>query len=167
MARRGTATWRHPDNPVMGALADLKMGVRKAQRDAARPGRRGPAGPRGERGEQGTGGPQGPPGIDGPPGPAPLATIATTGDDGRATWEFPIVVDQPPVVAATPVDPNPGDKTTVTAAIEHVDAESVTVRVWQTRPLLGLGVLPSVPAGPGVAVHLLAVDTASESPGSP
>ncbi|MEV5677080.1 hypothetical protein [Streptomyces sp. NPDC052179] len=30
------------------------------------------------------------------------------------------------------------------------------VRIWRSRPLLGLGLLPSVPAGPDIAVHMTA-----------
>ncbi|MFB6872302.1 hypothetical protein [Streptomyces sp. NPDC056323] len=43
----------------------------------------------------------------------------------------------------------------MTVTAEEVTREAVTVRVWRTRPVLGLGLLPAVPA-PGVTVHLAA-----------
>lgn len=81
--------------------------------------------------------------------------MVTTDHNGYATWTLPGFT-APPIVAATPVNPNPGGSTTVTVTIEQVTAAHVTVRVWQTRPLLGLGLLPMIPTGAGVQVHLTA-----------
>jgi hypothetical protein len=149
MPLRGTASGRTPDNPVAGMIGDLNRRVRSMQNDHA--GRRGPAGPAGPPGPAGEPGPPGPPGQG-----VVVAVVAVTGPDGRAHASFPEAFDHPPVVAATPVDPDPAAETTVTAAIEQVTTSGVVVRVWRTRTLLGLGLLPSVPAGPGVHVHIIA-----------
>lgn len=152
MAVRGSAVRRGvPGEPMAGLLRDLGRQVR------VKAGQRGPAGPPGPRGERGAPGPAGPPGPVGPVGPAPSAAVVVTGADGRATWTFPVPFAAAPVVSVTPVDLSPGDETTVSAAVEEVTAGWVTVRVWRTRSILGLGLLPSVPAGAGVPVHLLAV----------
>lgn len=149
MALRGTAARRSPDNPVAGMLGDINRRVRSMENDHA--GRRGPAG---------LPGPPGPPGEPGPPGPparvAVLVAVVTTGGDGRARYDFPHPFEQPPVITATPVDPDPAGETTVTAALEEASTGHAVVRVWRTRTLLGLGLLPSVPAGAGVQVHLIA-----------
>ncbi|WP_405759423.1 hypothetical protein OG234_13115 [Streptomyces sp. NBC_01420] len=84
--------------------------------------------------------------------------VLTTGEDGRARWEFPAPYGGVPAVAVVPVDPDPGDdERTVTAALEEVTAWCVTVRVWRTRARRGTGVVE--PAGPGVTVHVTALDT--------
>jgi hypothetical protein len=86
-----------------------------------------------------------------------VAAVLTTGEDGRATWAFPAAYGGRPAVTVTVLDPEPGnDERTVWAALEEVTAWSVVVRVWRTRPRRGTGV--AEPAGPGVSVHLTAVD---------
>jgi hypothetical protein len=87
----------------------------------------------------------------------PDITIATTAADGRAAWVFAQAHQVPPVITALPVDPAPADDTTVIVTLEEATAERVTVRVWRTRALLGLGLLPTIPAGAGIQVHLTAV----------
>ncbi|MFC7791434.1 hypothetical protein [Streptomyces cinereoruber] len=84
-----------------------------------------------------------------------------TREDGRAVWTFPAPLAAPPAVAALPVTPAPGGDVTYTVVLEEATVERVTVRVWRTRALLGLGLLPSVPAGPGIGVHLLATELPS------
>ncbi|MFI1703069.1 hypothetical protein [Streptomyces griseoruber] len=101
----------------------------------------------------------GPPGEQGPPGPrgaAPAAAVVTTGADGRATWTYSKLFTAVPVISALPVDPNPADDRTVTVTLEQVTTSSATVRVWRTQPLLGLGLLPLLPAGAGRQVHVTA-----------
>lgn len=149
MALRGSAARRSPDNPVAGMIGDLNRRVRSMENDRA--GRRGPAGPAGPPGPAGEPGPPGPPGRG-----IVLAAVVVTGPDGRAHASFPEELAHAPVVTVTPVDPDPAGETTVTAAIEQVTTGGVVVRVWRTRTLLGLGLLPSVPAGPGVQVHITA-----------
>ncbi|MFC4060263.1 hypothetical protein ACFOWE_18315 [Planomonospora corallina] len=146
MASRGSAARRLPGNPVGGMLRELNRRARQSAK----------AGPRGHEG------PEGPPGPPGPPGAAgrPLAAaVAVTGGDGRAEWVFTDPLAAPPVIAALPVDPDPGDERTVTVTLEQTTTERVVVRVWRTRPLLGLGLLPAEPAGAGVRVHLTATPT--------
>lgn len=156
MAIRAGAARRGP-NPLAGVLRNLEHRTRTVQRSSSTQGRRlrsdiaeveaspGPAGPRGKPGL---------PGRPGPPGPGTVATVVTSDSEGRATWVFPEALKAVPVVVATPVDPNPADNTTVVATLEKVNDTDVTVRVWRTRPLLGLGLLPMVPAGAGVEVHV-------------
>ncbi|KQW06939.1 hypothetical protein ASD08_04945 [Streptomyces sp. Root369] len=60
------------------------------------------------------------------------------------------------MISALPVDPHPCDDRTVTVTLEQVTGECATVRVWRTQPLLGLGLLPLLPAGAGVQVHVSA-----------
>ncbi|MEU1180662.1 hypothetical protein ABZ464_23985 [Streptomyces sp. NPDC005820] len=72
------------------------------------------------------------------------------------TWTYAKPFAAAPVISALPVDPNPGDDRTVTVTLEQVTASSATVRVWRTQPLLGLGLLPLLPAGAGVQVHVTA-----------
>lgn len=186
MAARGSAARRTLDSPMGGALRDLnrksrtlsrKPGRRGAQGEQGMPGPEGeqgvpgvpgPAGERGEpgpQGEQGVPGLPGPPGergeqgVPGPPGPrgaAPAAAVISTGADGRATWTYAEPFAAAPVISALPVDPNPGDDRTVTMTLEQVTTSSATVRVWRTQPLLGLGLLPLLPAGAGVQVHVTA-----------
>ncbi|MFF6801155.1 hypothetical protein [Streptomyces sp. NPDC012616] len=141
MAVRGSAARRVPGNAMGGVLRDLKRSARTQSRT---PGRQGEQGPPGERGEAG------------PPGPAPLADVVVTGSDGRATWTFPAPFVAPPVLSALAVDPKPADDRTVTVTLEQVSPQGATVRVWRTQPLLGLGLLPLLPAGPGVQVHVTA-----------
>ncbi|MTE20267.1 hypothetical protein F0L17_14345 [Streptomyces sp. TRM43335] len=76
---------------------------------------------------------------------------------GRVVWTFPSAHAVPPVVSALPVDPAPGDATTVVAVLESVTATQATIRVWQTQPPAALGDQPAVPAGAGLAVHVVAV----------
>ncbi|MDQ0962067.1 hypothetical protein QFZ66_005945 [Streptomyces sp. B4I13] len=171
MAVRGSAARRVPGNAMGGVLRDLKRSARTQSRTPGRQGEQGPPGgagergeqgPPGERGEAGPPGEQGPPGAagergeQGPPGPAPLADVVVTGSDGRATWTFPAPFAAPPVLSALAVDPNPADDRTVTVTLEQVSPQGATVRVWRTQPLLGLGLLPLLPAGTGVQVHVTA-----------
>jgi hypothetical protein len=81
------------------------------------------------------------------------------------SWVFDPPLGGPPVVAATPVDAAPGDNATVTAALEEATAVRVVVRVWRTQPILGLGLLPLVPAGAGIQVHLAAFPAAPQPQG--
>ncbi|MET7809731.1 hypothetical protein ABZT26_02590 [Streptomyces sp. NPDC005395] len=137
-----------------------KSAQASARSRAALPGPPGEPGPQGERGLQGEPGPMGPAGVDGPPGPAgpaPAAVVAATGHDGRVVWTFPQPFTAPPVLSALPVDHKPDDTTSLSATLVEVTTERAVVQVWRTRPLLGLGLLPTIPAGEGVAVHLLAV----------
>ncbi|MET7694892.1 hypothetical protein ABZT06_44470 [Streptomyces sp. NPDC005483] len=60
------------------------------------------------------------------------------------------------MISALAVDPSPSDDRTVTVTLESVTAQEATVRVWQTQPLLGLGLLPLAPAAAGVHVHMTA-----------
>lgn len=84
--------------------------------------------------------------------------MAVTGSDGRATWAYPQAFAAPPVITALPVDPDPSDDSTLTVALETVTSSHTVVRVWRTQPLLGLGLLPLLPAGSGIQVHLTATD---------
>lgn len=137
-------------------LAARLVEVAEVARLPGPPGRPGDPGPPGEQGPPGERGEQGPPGL------SPLAAVLTTGSDGRVTWTLPSPLPAPPVVTATPVDPDIGDSNTVTATLEQVTATHVVVRVWRTQALLGLGVLPMVPAGAGVQVHVMAAPLHSE-----
>ncbi|MFJ2882489.1 MULTISPECIES: hypothetical protein [unclassified Streptomyces] len=143
MALRGSAARRSPDNPLGGVLRDLDRRTRSIEHQPKTNPEPGPAGPPGE------------PGPAGPAGPALAAAAAVlTDEDGRATWTFPVALPVPPVISAVAVAPERDDgPLTVTA--EDVTGATVTVRVWRTRPVLGLGILPAVPA-PGVTVHLTA-----------
>ncbi|MFD4855163.1 hypothetical protein [Streptomyces atratus] len=103
-------------------------------------------------------GPPGPPGErgpEGPPGPAPAATVVVTDHDGRATWTLEPPLPEPPVISALPVALVRGEDGPLTVTAEEVTGIAVTVRAWRTRPVLGLGLLPAVPAA-GVDVHLTA-----------
>lgn len=173
MAIRGSAARRNLD-PMGGVLRDLNRQSRTLSRKPGRRGRQGDQGEQGLQGEQGGPGEQGVPGVPGPPGEqgvpgppgprgaAPAAAVLTTAADGRATWTYAVPFAAAPVISALPVDPNPGDDRTVTVTLEQVTASSATVRVWRTQPLLGLGLLPLLPAGAGVQVHV----TASGEPAS-
>jgi hypothetical protein len=152
MALRGSAVRRSPHGALAGMLRDLDRRTRRSRR-----GRAGPQGPAGPQGEAGPRGPRGGLGM----APATVggvrlvgAAVVLTGEDGRAVFAFDPPLDGVPVVVATPIDPSPSATSAVSVALEEVTAGRVTVRVWRTRPILGLGVLPSLPAGPGVAVHL-------------
>ncbi|MFD9422317.1 MULTISPECIES: hypothetical protein [unclassified Streptomyces] len=81
--------------------------------------------------------------------------MIVTGDDGRAVWVYGRELVAPPVLGAVPVDCG-RDGTTVTVAVEEATTKRAVVRIWRSRPLLGLGLLPSVPAGPDIAVHMTA-----------
>ncbi|MGA5599650.1 hypothetical protein ACPCUF_01190 [Streptomyces griseoincarnatus] len=83
--------------------------------------------------------------------------IVSTGTDGRATWTYARPFTAPPVLSALAVDPSPGDDRAVMAVLEEATATRAVVRVWRTQQLLGLGLLPVIPAGAGVHVHLTAV----------
>lgn len=152
MALRGSAPRRSPDNPLAGVLRDLDRRTRSIEHQ---PKSSPEPGPRGETG------PQGPQGDPGPPGPSPGATVAVTDRDGRATWTFDTPLPEPPVISAVAADPRHGERGPRTVTVEEVTETSVAVRVWRTRPVLGLGLLPAVPTA-GIAVHLLAT-----VPGSP
>ncbi|MFJ8143267.1 hypothetical protein [Streptomyces sp. NPDC096013] len=161
MAVRGSAARRTLD-PMGGVLRDLDRQSRTLSR---KPGRRGQQGERGEQGPQGEPGPPGAPGErgeQGPPGAPPVGAVLTTEEDGRALWTYGVPFAAPPVISALPVDPHPQDDHTVIVTLEEVTSSSATVRVWRTQPLLGLGLLPAIPAGAGVQVHL----TASGQPAS-
>ncbi|MFE3122271.1 hypothetical protein ACFXHD_02495 [Streptomyces hydrogenans] len=54
--------------------------------------------------------------------------------------------------------PSAAGEVTYSVVLEEVAEARVTVRVWRTRQLLGLGLLPSVPAGEGLLVHLTAIE---------
>lgn len=111
------------------------------------PGVPGAPGERGARGEAG------------PPGRSVLAAVVVTDADGRAQWAFAAPLAAAPVVGALPVEPESGGGALapLTVVLESVTAQRVGVRVWRTRPILGLGLLPAVPAGAGVSVHVTAV----------
>lgn len=147
-------------------------GATGATGPAGAPGVAGPTGPAGATGPTGLTGPAGPIGAtgpagptglvgpSGPPGPAGstvLATIQTTDSNGRVNWTYSSAFTGSPVIAATPVDPNTSDNVSYNIDIESVSATAVTVRAWKTQSILGLGVLPTTPAGSGVFVHLMAV----------
>ncbi|MGO4418081.1 hypothetical protein AB4Z54_04775 [Streptomyces sp. MCAF7] len=151
MALRGGPARRMPGNPLGGMLRDLDRRTRTTtRRTGRRPAEDGPTAPgTGPRGERGPTGPPGPPGAS-----TTAATVTTTGEDGRARWDYPEPYATPPILAALPVDPDPDDDRTVTAALETVTKAYAVVRVWQTRPRRGQGV--AAPVGPGVAVHLTA-----------
>ncbi|MGW5925224.1 hypothetical protein ACWF2L_03120 [Streptomyces anulatus] len=145
MAARGTAAHRNPGNPLGGILRDLN---RKTRTTSSAQGSRRP-GPQGEQGDRG------PAGKPGAPGTRVLAAVVVTGEDGRAAWAFGEELPAPPVLGATAVDTGL-DGTTVTVAVEEVTTTRAVVRVWRSRPLLGLNLLPSVPAGADVEVHMTA-----------
>ncbi|WP_242435942.1 hypothetical protein [Streptomyces sp. Root369] len=158
MAIRGSAARRNLD-PMGGVLRDLNRQSRTLSRKPGRRGRQGEQGLQGEQGVPGVAGPPGEQGVPGPPGPrgaAPAAAVLTTAADGRATWTYAEPFAAPPVISALPVDPHPCDDRTVTVTLEQVTGECATVRVWRTQPLLGLGLLPLLPAGAGVQVHVSA-----------
>lgn len=142
MALRGSAARRSPGNPLAGVLRDLDRRTRAMEHRPKPAPVPGPQGPPGE------------PGPEGLPAPFPAAAVVVTDEDGRATWTLSPALPSPPVIGAVAVAQGQGDgPLTVTA--EEVTREAVTVRVWRTRPVLGLGLLPAVPA-PGVTVHLTA-----------
>ncbi|MFE3378691.1 hypothetical protein [Streptomyces anulatus] len=150
MAARGTAAHRNPGNPLGGILRDLNRKARTSTTGSVQGGRRpGPPGERGERGERG------PAGKPGQPGTVVLAAVVTTAEDGRASWTYGPELAASPVLGALAVDSGQGG-TTVTVTAEEVTATHAVVRVWRSRPLLGLGLLPSVPVGAGVEVHMTA-----------
>lgn len=175
MASRGSAAHRNPSNPLGGILRDLNRrtrtaSVQQAQRrpgpagESGAPGERGPAGERGvpglpgvpgSPGERGERGEQGQPGPPGAPGTVVLAGRTETLDDGRATWEYG-PLPAPPVIGAVAVADG-HDHGPLTVVLEEVTTTRTTVRVWRARPILGLGLLPAVPAGSGVMVHMTAV----------
>lgn len=151
MALRGSSVRRSTASPLTSVLRDLDRRTRPQ-------GRRGPTGPEGAAGADGV---PGPPGAPGPAGPGPVAGIVLTGADGRAAWTYPAApFSTAPVLAALVHDAAPDGSTTLTVVLESVTPEQAVVRVWRTRPLLGLGLLPAVPAGAGVAVHLHAAELA-------
>lgn len=145
-----------------GVLRDLSRSSRTLSR---KPGRKGAPGERGVPGPPGEQGLPGPPGEPGPPGAAACVAVITTAADGRATWTYAEAFAALPVLTALAVDPAPSDGHTVLAVLELVTAEQAVVRVWRTQQLLGLGILPMVPAGVGVQVHMTASgELASEGP---
>ncbi|MFG2404288.1 hypothetical protein ACGFR8_08090 [Streptomyces brevispora] len=100
------------------------------------------------------------PGSAGAPGLL-AAVLVRTGADGRATWTYTAPFAAAPVLGALVHDSAPDGATTLTVVLETVTATQATVRVWRTRALLGLGLLPAVPAGAGIAVHLTATPLTS------
>ncbi|MFE5094583.1 hypothetical protein ACFRCI_30585 [Streptomyces sp. NPDC056638] len=155
MALHGSAPRRSPDNPLAGVLRDLDRRTRSIEHQ---PKSSPEPGPRGETG------PPGPQGDPGPPGPSPAATVAVTDRDGRATWTFDVPLATSPVVSAVAADPGHGERGPLTVTVEEATETSVVVRVWRTRPVLGLGLLPAVPAA-GVDVHLMATARAGAPAG--
>lgn len=104
-----------------------------------------------------------------PTAPAPelpwLVHVGPTDDAGRVTWALPEDrFEVAPVVAASPVDPEPASAVSYSAVIEQATTDVVVVRVWQTRTLFGLGLLPTIPARAGIVVHLYATDGAVTPP---
>lgn len=153
MALRGSAARRSPTNPLAGVLKDLDRRTRSIEhrpKSAAAPG------------PQGEPGPSGPPGDPGPPGPATAATVVVSDRDGRATWTLEPPMPGLPVVGALAVDPERGEDGPLTVTAEEVTGSAVVVRVWRTRPVLGLGLLPAVPAA-GISVHLTVTPAAVDS----
>lgn len=144
MALRGGPTRRLPGNPLGGMLRDLDRRTRTTRRKPRPLGEPQPAEMLEDLQE-----PQGPPSAL-----THAVTIAVTGEDGRARWDFPAPFPTALVLTALPVDPEPGDDRTVTAALETVTEAYAVVRVWRTRPKRGQGVAD--PAGAGVLVHLTA-----------
>jgi hypothetical protein len=142
-----------------GVMRQMSRTARTASRTPGPRGEQGEPGPRGERGLAGLPGERGEQGPPGPPGAPPAAAVISTGADGRATWTYPQPFTAPPVIGALAVDPTPGDDRTVTVTLEQVTATQAVVRVWRTQALLGLGLLPMVPAGEGVQVHVTASGT--------
>ncbi|MFJ1695648.1 hypothetical protein ACIOHC_10935 [Streptomyces sp. NPDC088252] len=143
MALRGSAARRSPDSPLAGVLRDLDRRTRSMEHQPNTAPVPGPPGPPGERGPEG------------PPGPAPAATVVVTDHDGRATWALEPPLAEPPVISAIAVAPVGGEDGPLTVTAEEITGTAVTVRVWRTRPVLGLGLPPAVPAA-GVDVHLTA-----------
>lgn len=95
-----------------------------------------------------------PPAVPAPPW---LVHVGVTDDAGRVTWQLPEgQFVTAPVVAATPVTPDLGSTVSYSTVIEQATPGLVVVRVWQTRTLLGLGLLPTIPARAGIVVHLYA-----------
>jgi hypothetical protein len=137
VALRGGPYRRLPGNPMGSVLRDMDRRARATTR-RARPTRR-------EKEPQ-----------EEAERPAlAVAEVVATGEDGRARWRYPQAFPRPPVLAALPVDPAPGqDGGTVLVALEEVTARDAVVRVWRTRPVRGSGVVE--PAGPGLRVHLTA-----------
>lgn len=152
MALRGSSARRSTANPLTSALRDLDRRTRSVQ---MRPGRAGPAGPAGKDGQDGATEARGRSGAPGPAG-APGAAVVVTGPDGRATWTYEAVSGAVPVLSALVHDAAPDGATTLTVVLETVTDTAAVVRVWRTRALLGLGLLPAVPAGAGIAVHMTA-----------
>ncbi|MET9462951.1 hypothetical protein ABZY05_49690 [Streptomyces canus] len=146
MAQRGTPARRLVGNPLGGVLRNLDQRARIAgrTRTSGAPLERDPA----------------PQDVTRTPPQAAaggvVAAVLETGEDGRVQWSFPAAYGTRPAVTAVAVDPEPGDdERTVWAALEEVTAWCAVVRVWRSRPRRGTGV--AEPAGPGVAVHLVAV----------
>ncbi|WP_225846882.1 hypothetical protein [Streptomyces sp. HPF1205] len=75
--------------------------------------------------------------------PAAAAAVLATDSLGRIVWAFRVAFPDVPVLSALPVADGP-----YLAVVEEVTAEAATVRVWAA---------PGLPAGPGVTVHLRAV----------
>ncbi|MGW0086558.1 hypothetical protein [Streptomyces sp. NPDC003393] len=150
MAMRGGPGRLITGNPLGGMLRDLNRQTRRTTRrtGTVRP----PADVEG--GQE----PSRPPGVPQPARPSgPVAAVAVTGEDGRAQWAFPVPFGRPPVLSVVPVDPEPeDDERTVTAVVEEVASWYAVVRVWRTRPRRGAGVVE--PAGPGVRVHITALE---------
>ncbi|MCX4609365.1 hypothetical protein [Streptomyces mirabilis] len=143
MAMRGTPARRVVGNPLGGVLRNLDQRARIAgrSRTAGAPLELDPT----------------PQGVAPTPPPGGLvAAVVQTGEDGRVQWAFPAAYGARPAVTAIAVDPEPGDgERTVWVALEEVTTWCAVVRVWRSRARRGAGV--AEPAGPGVAVHLVAV----------
>lgn len=145
MAMRGSPARRIVGNPLGSVLSTLDQRTRRVgvRRPSSGPSERDPAL------------------AEAPPVRAaawPAAAVATTGEDGRARWVFPAPHATAPAVTAVAVDPAPDeDDRTVVVALEEVTTWCVVARAWHTRGRRGAGV--AEPAGPGVRVHLVALDT--------
>ncbi|WP_406497912.1 hypothetical protein OG936_26310 [Streptomyces sp. NBC_00846] len=138
-----TASKRYKQQRIRALDRDLDRRTRSIEHQ---PKPRPVAGPKGD---------PGPPGPEGQPGPAPAAVVVVTDHHGRATWLLDPPLPAPPVISATAVDRERGEDGPLTLTAEEVTGATVTVRVWRTRPVLGLGLLPAVPAA-DVDVHLTA-----------
>lgn len=143
MALRGSPSRRMIGNPMGGLLRDIDRRSRSTTRRSSRsPSLREAS-------------------VVPLSGPAELpphaAAVVQTDSDGRGRFEYGHAgFAGVPVVTAVPVAPVSSDATVVVfAVLEQVDQEAAVVRVWR------LGDVPLSPAGPGVCVHITAVEETS------
>lgn len=147
MAHRGSPARRIVGNPLGGLLGEVGRRARPTSRRSSRAGMPLETDPDGSEVTR----------LVQPAGPT--AAVAETDDEGRVRWTFGRTFAAPPVLTALPVDPDPDDDRAVTAVLEEVGTWYAVVRVWRTRPKRGQGVVE--PAGPGVLLHLTAVDVST------